>query len=181
MAETQTKKAEEAVQAGADGQTDHQTDDQQEGAQLEAVIAERDGYLDQLQRTLAEFANFRRRTEQERATARQLASRDLLLQILPVLDDFDRAMASVPEDQRETGWVSGTAMIGKKLAGILERAGAKPIEALGQPFDPALHEAVATDPGSSGEVVVEVYQTGYKLGDGLLRPAMVKTGDKPAA
>ncbi len=177
MTETQTKQVEEAVAATADGETEGQVD----GAELEAVIAERDGYLDQLQRTLAEFANFRRRTEQERATARQLAGRDLLLQILPVLDDFERAMASVPEEQRETGWVAGTAMIGKKLAAILERAGAKPIEALGQPFDPALHEAVATDPSSSGEVVVEVYQTGYKLGDGLLRPAMVKTGDKPVA
>ncbi len=181
MAETQTKQAEEAVQAAGEGQTDEQPEGQREAAEVEAVIAERDSYLDQLQRTLAEFANFRRRTEQERAAARQLASRDLLLQMLPVLDDFERAMASVPEEQRETGWVAGTAMIGKKLGGILERAGAKPIEALGQPFDPALHEAVATDPGSSGEVVVEVYQTGYKLGDGLLRPAMVKTGDRPAA
>ena len=181
MTETQTKQAEEIRQATADGPNDDQTDVPAEGSELEAMIAERDSYLDQLQRTLAEFANFRRRTDQERVAARQLASRDLLLQILPVLDDFERAMASVPDEQRETGWVSGTAMIGKKLAGLLERAGAKPIEALGQPFDPALHEAVATDPGSSGEVVVEVYQTGYKLGDSLLRPAMVKTGDKPAA
>jgi len=177
VTETQTQQAEDAVEVPADAQPNGQP----EGDDLATVTAERDSYLDQLQRTLAEFANFRRRTEQERAVARQLASRDVLLQILPVLDDFERAMASVPEEHRETGWVSGTAMIGKKLAGILERAGAKPIEALDQPFDPALHEAVATDPGSSGEVVVEVYQTGYKLGDGLLRPAMVKTGSGPVA
>ena len=84
---------------------------------------------------------------------RQLANRDLLLHVLDVMDDFGRALAAVPEEQRESGWVSGTAMIEKKLYGVLERAGVRPIEALGQPFDPALHEAVASDPGSDGSTV----------------------------
>jgi molecular chaperone GrpE len=146
-----------------------------------AVVAERDGYLEQLQRERADFANYRRRVEQERAAARQLANRDLLAQILPVLDDFNRAMAAAPSGEGEQSWVSGTRMIGKKLAAVLERAGVTPYESLGQPFDPALHEAVATDPGSLGTIVVEVYQEGYRLGQNLLRPAMVKTGDPPQA
>jgi molecular chaperone GrpE len=161
--------------------TTEQTGEEQEDLSIDALIAERDGYLDQLQRTAADFANFRRRTEQERAMIRQLANRDLLLHVLDVMDDFGRALAAVPEEQRESGWVSGTAMIEKKLYGVLERAGVRPIEALGQPFDPALHEAVAGDPGSDGSTVVEVYRQGYRLGEGLLRPAMVKVGNRPVA
>lgn len=145
----------------------------------DAVVAERDGYLDQLLRERADFANFRRRVDQERTLARQMASRDILVQLLPVMDDFNRAMAAVPEEQASSGWVSGTAMVGKKLANVLERAGVTPVEALGQRFDPAFHEAVASEPGTSGDHVVEVYQEGYKLGQSLLRPAMVKTGDAP--
>jgi molecular chaperone GrpE len=112
---------------------------------------------------------------------RQLANRDLLLQILDVMDDFGRALAAVPAEQRESGWVSGTTMIERKLHGVLERAGVRPIEALGQPFDPAFHEAVASDPGSDGSTVVEVYRQGYLLGDNLLRPAMVRVGNRPVA
>lgn len=153
----------------------------QEPNEVELLRVERDEYLEQLRRTLADFANFRRRTDQERAVVRQLANRDLLLQIIDVQDDFGRALGAIPEDQRENGWVSGTAMIEKKLQSLLERAGITPLQALGQPFDPALHEAVASDPGSSGEQVVEVFRTGYKLGDQVLRAAMVKTGDAPVA
>ncbi|HEV2106857.1 MAG TPA: nucleotide exchange factor GrpE [Thermomicrobiales bacterium] len=141
------------------------------------LAAERDRYLDQLQRERADFANFRRRVDQERALARQLASRDILAQLLPVMDDFNRALAAVPPEFADSGWVSGTAMVGKKLLGVLERFGVEPIDALGQRFDPAVHEAVATEPGTSGDYVVEVYQDGYQLGTALLRPAMVKTGD----
>jgi len=149
-------------------------------AEVAALRTERDGLIDQLQRERADFANFRRRVDGERALARQHASRDILLRVLPVLDDFDRAMAAVPADQPETGWISGTRMVGKKLASVLEAAGVTPVPALGERFDPALHEAVATEPGSAADHVVEVYQGGYRLAGNLLRPAMVKTGDAPA-
>jgi len=168
---------------GANGQAPDGTmpANSDEPSDLTLVMAERDEYLGQLQRSLADFANYRRRVEQERTQIRQAANRDLLLHLLPVVDDFQRALAAVPAEQRETGWVAGTAMIEKKLQSLLERAGVSPLEALGQPFDPALHEAVASDPGSSGELVVEVFRTGYKLGDQVLRAAMVKTGDAPVA
>jgi molecular chaperone GrpE len=149
-----------------------------DAAAIQALIEERDGYKNELLRTAADFTNFRRRTEQEFATFKQVANRDLLRQLLDVLDDFERALAQVPEEQRESGWVSGMAMIDRKLGALLERAGAARIESLGQPFDPALHEAVASDPGSDGSTVVEVYRQGYRLGEGLLRPAMVKVGGR---
>lgn len=145
--------------------------------QIKMLQAERDDYLDQLQRSRAEFINYRRRTEQERTIVRQVVTRDVLAQFLPVMDDFQRALEAIPQAEREQGWEKGIELIAGKLRGVLDRAGIKEIDALGQPFDPSLHEAVATEPGSQGNHVVEVYQTGYMLGDNLIRPAMVKTGD----
>ncbi len=144
---------------------------------LATVIAERDSYLDQLKRSLAEFANYRRRVDQERALARELSTRDLLRALVPIIDDFERALAAVPEDLREHPWVEGIRLIERKLQALLEREGVTPVEALGKPFDPGLHEAVATEPGSTQNIVVEVYQKGYLHGQHLLRPAMVKVGD----
>jgi molecular chaperone GrpE len=146
---------------------------------LATLTAERDGYLDQLQRTMAEFANYRRRVDQERARARQLASRGILTQLLPLKDDLQRALANVPAEQLETSWVQGVQFIEQKLSALLEREGVTEIEAIGQPFDPSVHEAVATVDGSTQNVVTEVFQPGYKLGDQVLRPAMVRVGDRP--
>lgn len=155
--------------------------DQEETDQLSVVMAERDEFLDQLQRSRAEFANFRRRNDQERAMLRQVVGRDVLSQFLPVIDDLERALAAIPEAERGSGWVKGVSMIQAKLNGTVDRLGVTRIDALHQPFDPAFHEAVATEPGSSGTHVVEIYQNGYTLGDVLVRPAMVKTGDAPPA
>ena len=147
---------------------------------VEALTKERDELLDQVKRSMAEFANYRRRIDQERELIREIANKDLLKQILPVLDDLQRAVASVPSENAEEPWVQGVRNIERKLAGLVERAGVTPFDAVGQPFDPSLHEAVATEPGSTQNIVVEVYQPGYKLGQNLLRPAMVKVGDRPA-
>lgn len=144
---------------------------------IEKLIAQRDEYLDQLQRSRAEFINFRKRTEAERMKLGEVITANTLAQFLPVIDDFDRAMATVPDEKREGGWISGITMIQKKLQGILERAGVSEVPGVNAPFNPAHHEAVSSDPGSSGEAVVEVYQKGYMIGDTLLRAAMVKTGD----
>ncbi|MBX3070281.1 MAG: nucleotide exchange factor GrpE [Thermomicrobiales bacterium] len=147
-----------------------------------AVIqAERDQYLDQLQRSMAEFANYRKRVDQERAIARQVATRDLLLRLLPIADDFRRAFDTIPDESRDEPWVTGMGLIERNLTTFLEREGVRPIEALGQPFDPAMHEAVAVVPGSSGNTVVNVFQNGYWQGDQILRPAMVQVGDPPDA
>lgn len=143
------------------------------------LVAERDGYLDQLQRVAAEYANFRRRTENDRAQDRKNAARELLLQLAPIADDFERALNNVPGDLENVGWVDGVRLIEKKLEGVLERAEVRRIEALGEPFDPAVHEAISQDPDNTENMVVEVYQNGYTLGNQLLRPVMVRVGNLP--
>lgn len=160
---------------------DFLTDEEiEEVDEFEQLRRERDEYLDQLQRSRAEFVNFRRRTDQERFALRELVTRDVLAQFLPVVDDFERALGSLPDAEKGSTWVKGMEMIQAKLHGILERARVTRIDALNQPFDPKEHEAVATEPGTAGSHVVEVYQAGYRIGDTLLRPAMVKTGDPVA-
>jgi molecular chaperone GrpE len=149
-----------------------------ESVDLASVIAERDDYLDRLQRSLAEFANYRRRVEQDRNRARELATSAILAQLLPIMDDLQRAISNVPEEQAESSWVQGVQFIEKKLTALFEREGVTPIDAVGQPFDPEFHEAVATENGSTQNVVVEVYQPGYRQGEQVLRPAMVKVGDR---
>ena len=150
----------------------------QNHAEIEALKTERDEYLGQAQRALADFANFRRRSEQERVQAREIATRGLLGHLVPIVDELQRGLATMPEEEKGSAWAQGVQLIEKKLAALLEREGVIPVEALGKSFDPSVHEAVATEEGSTQNVVVEVYQTGYKHGQGLLRPAVVKVGDK---
>lgn len=166
--------AETATEA-AEAENEARADESQN--ELERLQAERDSYFDQLQRSVAEFANYRRRNDQERSQLASMVRKDVISQFLPVIDDFERAMAQVPDDEQSTGWVTGLTMIESKFKGILERADVTPIDPVGEFFDPAKHEAVATEPGTTGSTVVEVYQKGYSIGDLLVRPAMVKTGD----
>ena len=136
-------------------------------------------YLDALQRERASFINYRRRMDQERAEQAQYATANLVKKLLPVVDDFDRALAAMPEKERKHDkWLHGIELIARKLHTILEQEGVEPIEALGQPFDPNLHEAVAFEDNSEGgdhvDTVAEVYSKGYKMKDRVHRPAMVK-------
>ncbi len=145
------------------------------GAELESVLAERDRYFDQLQRTAADYANFRRRTEQDRAQQRLLANEQLLRDFLPVLDDLQRGLGAIPADEQDSKVAEGMRLVEQKLLSTLRRHGVSPVESLGLPFDPAVHEAVEADP-AGGNFVTAVYAPGYKLGEGMLRPAMVKVG-----
>lgn len=146
---------------------------------VEKLIAQRDEYLDQLQRSRAEFINYRKRTEAEKLKLGEMFTASTIGKFLPVIDDWDRAMAAVPENEHDDSWFKGIQMIQGKFHQLLEQSNVKEVDGVGSKFDPAIHEAVATEPGSRGEVVVEVYQKGYKLGDTLLRAAIVKTGDAP--
>ena len=151
-----------------------------DGLDLETVLAERDRYLDQLQRTAADYANYRRRTEQERAQQRLAANEQLLRDFVPVLDDLQRGLAALPPEEQTSKLAEGMRLVEQKFLAALKRHGVTPIESLGQPFDPAIHEAVEADP-AGGNTVVGVYAPGYRLGDGVLRPTMVKVGTESGA
>jgi len=127
------------------------------------------------QRAEADFVNYKRRVEQERDEAKRLANAALIINILPVLDDLERALTSLNIQLVGLTWFDGIRLIYRKLQLVLESAGVSMIEAEGQPFDPRFHEAVMYGEGEEGKVVAEV-QRGYKLDDRVLRPAMVVVG-----
>jgi len=146
-----------------------------ENAQLETVARERDDYYDRLLRKTAEFDNYRRRIERERREQGDQAVRDLLLELLLVIDDFDLALAVDPGGT-PGAYRKGVELIHAKLEDLLRKYGVRPIEALGTQFDPNLHQAVAHEasPGHADGEVIEELRRGYMIGDRLLRPAMVK-------
>lgn len=130
---------------------------------------------DRLTRLQAEFDNFRKRIRRDQQQQIELANQTLVESLLPVLDNFERAIAT-PGDSVEQ-LVSGLKMVHQQMVDVLQRHGLEPVEAAGQMFDPTLHEAVATEPPADGQQdgqVVEVFQDGYKLKGRLVRPAMVK-------
>ena len=146
---------------------------------LKKVLAEEkakaEDYLNNWQRSQADFINYKKRIEQERNEMVKLANATLTLNLLPVLDDLERALDNVTPKLAGFTWVDGIGLIYRKLQAILEAHGLTEIKALGQPFDPNLHEAVLYGDGEEGKVIEEL-QKGYKLHDRVLRPSMVKVG-----
>jgi molecular chaperone GrpE len=142
--------------------------------EAEAQVAE---HKDQWLRSVAEFKNYKRRTETERADMIKKAGSGVLLKLLPIVDDFERAADSVPEEIANHSWWSGTQLIGQKLRTLLESEGVTPIESVGEEFDPNVHEAVMYEEaeGQDNKVTAEL-QKGYRLHERVLRPAMVKVG-----
>lgn len=127
------------------------------------------------QRIQADFINYKRRTEQEKEEIGEYANSMLVLSLLPVLDDLERALTSIPDELDELSWVDGVRLIERKLRTTLEAQGLSPIEALGEPFDPNIHEAAMQGKGKEG-IVVEELQKGYKFQDRVIRPAKVVVG-----
>ena len=152
-----------------------QSDGQPTTEELEAARAEAADYRDKWLRSQAEFQNFRRRQERELADLRAMAAADIVKQLLPVLDDFDRAFKHVPDEFEDASWVNGFHLIERKFRQILDQAGVKPIETVGQPFNPNFHESVASEESDEPHgTILEEYRKGYTLNDKVLRPAMVK-------
>ena len=133
-------------------------------------------YLANWQRAQADFINYKRRNEQEREDFNKFANATLMLSLLPVLDDLERALDSIPPRSAKLTWIDGIRLIERKLRASLEAQGLTPIKALGEPFDPNFHEAVRQDKGKEG-IVIEELQKGYKLYDRVIRPTMVVVGD----
>jgi molecular chaperone GrpE len=147
---------------------------------VEDQLGEQDVQIEELtadlQRVQADFANFRRRSEEDRASFIDMAKQDVILRVLPLLDNIHRALMHAPEELKDNQWAQGVAQIGKQAEDSLKALGIERIETLGQPFDPHLHEAIAHD--GEGETVIEELQPGYKIGNKVIRHAMVKVGKK---
>jgi molecular chaperone GrpE len=155
-------------------------------AELEKVRGERQDVRDLLARRQADFENSRKRMERERSDTYQRVVVDLVGQLLPVIDNLHRALdaeASVEAGESEEfrHFLHGVELIGKQLNALLERLGVEPVPAVGQPFDPHVHEAIATEQTEefAPDTVVQEVQRGYRLGDKLIRPAMVKVATRP--
>jgi molecular chaperone GrpE len=141
--------------------------------------AKADDYFAKWQRAAADLANMRRRHEQERQEYMKQANAMLIAELLPVLDSFDRALASMPPELRELTWIDGIVLVERQLRMVLERAGLQPIAAEGQPFNPSEHEALLHEESDKPEdTVIGELQKGYKLYDRVLRPALVKVAKK---
>jgi molecular chaperone GrpE len=148
--------------------------------ELDELRGQSEEHLRNWQRSAADFSNYKRRTDDERAVTAQFANAILIGKLLGVLDDFDRALESVPVDEHES-WVEGVRLVDRKLRGVLESEGVTEIDALGQPFDPNVAEAVVheeTTEYPDNQVIGEL-QRGYRLHDRVIRPALVRVANNP--
>ncbi len=134
---------------------------------------------DKLTRQMAEFDNYRKRTEKEKSGMYEVGAKDVIEKILPVIDNFERGLAAVPEEQKEDSFVTGMEMIYKQIMTTLEGIGVKPIEAVGQEFNPDLHNAVmhVEDEELGENIVAEEFQKGYTYRDSVVRYSMVKVAN----
>lgn len=134
---------------------------------------------DRLQRNMAEFDNFRKRTEKEKNAMFEIGARDIIERILPVVDNFERGLAAIPEEDKSAPFADGMEKIYKQLMKTLEEAGVKPIEAVGKPFDPNFHNAVMhIEDESLGEnVVAQEMLKGYTYRDSVVRHSMVQVAN----
>ncbi len=169
------KEPEEFMDTSAEAETTKKDEVKKLKQALAEETKKAESYLANWQRAQADFINFKRRTEQEREEQNKLANAALLCCVLPILDDMELALNSVPPDAAKPDWMDGIRLIERKLRKTLEAQGLCTVKALGEPFDPRFHEAVRQDKGEEGKVVQEL-QKGYMLHDRLLRPAQVVVG-----
>lgn len=154
-----------------------QTDDFS-NVDLTALTTERDDFKDRLLRMTAEFDNYRKRVDRERRELSEAAAADLIRDLLPILDDLERAMAASRQDAAspDSAFLRGVELTHKHLLEQLRRRGVEPIEAVGQMFDPQMHESVAAEraAGKPDGEILEEFRRGYRAGGRLLRASMVK-------
>ena len=134
---------------------------------------------DKLTRQMAEFDNFRKRTEKEKSQMYEIGAKDIIEKILPVVDNFERGLDAVKEEEKEDPFVQGMEKVYKHLVTTLEGIEVKPIEAVGQPFDPNFHNAVmhVEDENFGENIVAEEFQKGYTYRDSVVRHSMVKVAN----
>lgn len=168
---------EEPVDIHEDGDSETPADSEELSLeeQLAAAQAEAARNLDGWQRTQAEFANARKRFDKQRVETYQNANVELVSKLLPLIDDFERALDMVPEDDQQDPWVAGMALVYRKMLSVLEEMNVQVIPSVGEPFDPNLHDALSQEPSDTYEsgVIVSEMRRGYRLGDRVIRPSLV--------
>ncbi len=149
---------------------------------IEKQKARADDLFDRLQRSMADLANYRKRVESEREDMAKFASMLLVSELLPVLDNFERALESIPKELEFFTWIQGVMLVERQLRGILERQGVEGIKAVGEPFNPTLHEAiieVESADATPGTVTGEL-QKGYTMYGRVIRPTLAKVAKAPS-
>ena len=182
----ETEEAADAVKeetAEAETQTEEAEDNASKGGFFKKKKDPRDEKIEELtdrvKRQMAEFENFRKRTEKEKSSMYEMGARDIIERILPVIDNFERGLAVIPEDKKEDPIAEGMEKIYKQIQKVFEEAGVKPIEAAGKEFDPNFHNAgMHVEDESLGEnIVAEELQKGYMYRDSVVRHSMVKVAN----
>ena len=182
----ETEEAADAVKeetAEAETQTEEAADNASKGGFFKKKKDPRDEKIEELtdrvKRQMAEFENFRKRTEKEKSSMYEMGARDIIERILPVIDNFERGLAVIPEDKKEDPIAEGMEKIYKQIQKVFEEAGVNPIEAAGKEFDPNFHNAVMhVEDESLGEnIVAEELQKGYMYRDSVVRHSMVKVAN----
>jgi molecular chaperone GrpE len=174
-----TKPGDETAADQAEAAPDQPTADEADAA-LRELQREKEVLQDRLLRTAAEFDNYRKRMDRERKDLSDYATSEMLLELLPIVDNFERALQA-PAGAEPDAFRKGIELIHKQMLDLLRKRGVTPIEALGAEFDPNFHQAViqeASEQHREGEVMQEL-QRGYMLNERLLRPAMVKVAKRP--
>ncbi|MGE0529610.1 MAG: nucleotide exchange factor GrpE [Bdellovibrionales bacterium] len=148
---------------------------------LKKQAGEREEYLDLARRTQAEFQNYQKRNQREREQERQFLAGSLMRDLLPVLDNLERALNAAQKEGEQSPLVQGVGMVQTQFLDLLKRNGVSPIEAVGQPFDPKLHEALVQQPSPDHppNTVIQVVENGYQIFDRVLRPAKVIVSSGP--
>jgi molecular chaperone GrpE len=156
-------------------QADHEAQLEHDLEELAAKAEKADEYLELAQRTRADFENYRKRAAREAAGAKERGIAKLALELLPTVDDLDRALAATDGHEDSDTLASGVKLVHAGVISALARVGIEPFSPVGERFDPQHHEAVAQQPAEGAEpgTIIEVYQRGYRLGESVLRPARV--------
>ena len=180
--ETEVSEEKETKEAAASEKENKETSEKEEKAsekKKDPKDEKIDELNDKLKRSMAEFDNYRKRTDKEKSAMYEIGAKDVIEKILPVIDNFERGLKSIPEDQKGGPVASGMEMIYKQLITVLSDLGVTPIEAVGQEFDPNLHNAVmhAEDEELGENIIAEEFQKGYKYKDTVLRHSMVKVAN----
>ena len=179
--EAKTEEVSEEQEAGTEDQTEEKASKKFFGKKDKKDKKDEkiEELTDRLTRQMAEFDNFRKRTEKEKSQMYEVGAKDIIEKILPIVDSFERGLAAVTEDQKEDPFVDGMDKVYKQLITTLESAGVTPIEAVGKPFDPEFHNAVMhiDDEDQEENVVVEEFQKGYMYRDSVVRHSMVKVAN----